>query len=123
MTPRTIARIFFVVGCLGLPLALFGLIVFGGVLAEDPSVDNLVNAGVVALVIVAGFYLFVGYAQRMSDRPFRLPPPLLWKATIIYNTVGLIAAVLLYWPLALFYLGLIALATLAYRGEQITTSA
>ena len=59
----------------------------------------------------------MGYLNRMRGRSFRLSGPLLWQATIVYNTVGLIASVLLYWPFALFYLGLIALATVAYRAE------
>ena len=122
MTPQTIARIFFLIGCLGLPFAAFGLFVFGGLVVESPTADNLVNVGVFVLVIAAGVYLFVGYLNRMRGRPFRLDGPLLWQATIVYNTVGLIASVLLYWPVALFYLALIALATVAYRAETGTQS-
>ncbi|NNF59618.1 MAG: hypothetical protein HKN04_15385 [Rhodothermaceae bacterium] len=117
MTPQTIARIFFLIGCLGLPFALFGLYVFGGLFVANPSADTFVNVGVFVLVMVAGIFLFVGYLRRMRGRPFRLSPVLLWQATIVYNTVGLIASVLLYWPFALFYLALIALATVAYRAE------
>lgn len=117
MTPRTIARLFFFVGCLGLPLAALGLYVFGNLLAEAPTADNLVNVGAFVLVVAAGGYLLVGYFHRRRGRPFRLGEPLPWQATVVFNTVGLVASVLLYWPLALFYLVLIALATLAYRAE------
>jgi hypothetical protein len=91
--------------------------VFAALALKEPTSGNLVDAGVIVFVIAAGLYLLVGYFHRMRSRPFRLGGPLLWQATVVFNMVGLIASVLLFWPLALFYLALIVLATLAYRAE------
>ena len=117
MTPRLIARLFVVVGVLGLPFAALGLFVFGSLAVEEPSAENVLNVAVFAVLVALGLYLLVGYGQRARGRPTGLPAPVLWRATAAYNTVGVVASVLLYWPLALLYLSLVALATAAYRAE------
>lgn len=117
MSPRLAALLFVVVGSAGLPFAALGLFVFGAVLAESPTLPELFNLVLFAAVVGAGLYLFVGYVRRLRERPFRLSPVYLWLATIFYNMVGLVASVLLYWPLALLYGGLVLAAVAAYRAE------
>lgn len=122
MSPRLAALLFVVVGSAGLPFAALGLFVFGAVLAESPSLPELFNLALFGAVVGAGLFLFVGYVKRLRERPFRLSPAYLWLATIFYNMVGLVASVLLYWPLALLYGGLVLAAVAAYRAELAAPS-
>lgn len=117
VTPRLIARIFLVVGVLGLPFAALGVVVFGALAVEQPTAENALNAAVFAVLVALGLYLLAAYGQRARGRPARLPPATLWRATAAYNTVGLVASVLLYWPLAPLYLALVLLAAAAGRAE------
>lgn len=117
MSSRTIARVFVVVGCVGLPFAAFGLFVFGALVVESPGLSEVGSLLLFLAVLAPGLALFAGYVQRARGRPAWLRPRGLWLGTAAYNALGAVAAAMLAGPLGLLYLALAGLALVAYRTD------